>query len=239
LYAEIRAALERFDAAHGRALFVCADGRGQLGPDVASLPGLETVTDLPSALRVLDAIVEQGKGAPHEREDSHYSRFLEIRADWDALLARNPAFVPAWPAAADPVMRRPFPENASRVWITAQPAAALLDLGNAVYGLTLALLAQAYARAMPTPERRACASACIDLMHALAAIGSGLPELPARAGDPHTRAGLTFAVPRNLRERDPHTARALFVERVEELIGACDLRPAREAMRAARAALLG
>jgi hypothetical protein len=238
LYGEIREALERFDATHSHPLFVCADGRGQLGPDVANLPGLEVVNDVASAVRTLDAIVEQGEGAPHEREDSHYARFIDIRQEWDALLARNPSFVPAWPAAADPVMRRPFPENAERVWITAQPAAALLDLGNAVYGLALALLAQAYARAMPTPERRACASASIALMHALEAIGSHLPELPARPDLPEIRAGLTFAVPRNLRERDPQTARALFVERLEELIGACDLRRAREALREARAALL-
>ncbi len=237
LYAEIRAALAGFEAAHGRPLFVDVDGRGQLGPEIVDLPGLEIVTGPDAALRMLDAIVEQGEGAPHERADSHYARFLTIRDEWDGLLARNPDFAPAWPAASDPVMRRPFPENAARVWVTEQPAAALLDLGNAVYALALALLAQAYAAGMTTGERRACVSASIALMHALAAIGSRLPELPARPDDPTIRAGLTFAVPRNLRPRDPRLAHALLVERMEELIGASELRPAREAMLEAHAAL--
>jgi hypothetical protein len=52
-----------------------------------------------------------------------------------------------------------------------------------------------------------------------------------------TRA-LTFAVPRNLRQRDQRIARTVFVERLEDLIGACEDRRARASLRRACARLL-
>ena len=71
---------------------------------------------LKTALKAFDAIVSQGEGAAHECEDCHYARFAAIREELKALKAANPAFEPAFPAAVNPVLRRPV-RAGPRVWI--------------------------------------------------------------------------------------------------------------------------
>ena len=58
----------------------CGDVASQIGPADASLPGICIVTDLKSADRAIDTIIEQGEGSPGHSEDSHYNRFLAVRA---------------------------------------------------------------------------------------------------------------------------------------------------------------
>ena len=53
-------------------------------------------------------------------------------------------FAPAFPAATNPVLRRP-PRPEGRVWIENAEAVATVDLANACYGLMLRLLGYAYA----------------------------------------------------------------------------------------------
>ena len=84
--------------------------------------------------------------------------------------------------------------------MTSPQAAAVLDLGNAVYALTLRLLAQAWsargvypaAKAVPT----AALNAAMQLMGMLGGIGKHLCSLPADDAVPGVHAGLTFTVPR-------------------------------------------
>lgn len=194
-YAEIRRHVTALDGRFGPALF--DRNAPQLGPDLVSLPGLARVTDVVSALAALDTIIEQGEGAPGEREDSHFARFTAIRREWALLRKADPAFRPAHPCAHDPVMRRPVDED-SRVWITEPASAQLLDLGNAIYGTALVLLLQIYSPALAPGERSACAGAALQLMHGLARVGATLAGMPAQPDLDGVAAGLSFAVPRNL-----------------------------------------
>ena len=123
---------------------------------------------------------------------------------------RNPAFEPAHPAASDPVMRRPA-SGLERLWITAPRAVEMVDLGNALYGALLTLLAQLYEPAAPQKE---LAGAAIDLMHGLSRTGRALARLPARVDAPGVNAGLTFAVPR---ARGARAELAIIAERLDEL----------------------
>ncbi|MFZ8414939.1 hypothetical protein ACO1ME_14045, partial [Staphylococcus aureus] len=86
-----------------------------------------------------DAIVRQGEGAPSDTAQSHYQRFSAIRRELQALRAARPGFEPAWPAATNPVLRRP-PRPEGRVWLEDPAAVATVDLANASYGLMLRLL---------------------------------------------------------------------------------------------------
>ena len=148
LYEAIRANLVAFvERAGPDALFVGPVG-GQIGPELVTMPGIEAIHSLDSAGRALDLIVEQGEGSPADREESHYRRFLEIKREYAALLADNAEFAPAYPVAANPVMRRP-PEPEGKVFITAEPAAMVLDFANASYGMLVRLLTQAYATSGP------------------------------------------------------------------------------------------
>jgi hypothetical protein len=208
LYAVIRRDLRLLAAERGARTFFHPER--QLSAEESGIAGVTVIRDLASALAALHRVVEQGEGGAPGATDSHFARFTAIEKQWRSLSRRNPAFAPAHPAASDPVMRRPA-RGRKRVWITAQPAAEMVDLGNAVYGVLLALLAQLYE---PHAPRKTIAAAAMDMMRALSRIGSALARLPASPDLPGVNAGLTFAVPR---AAGPRAELGLLEERLSEL----------------------
>ncbi|MCE9575854.1 MAG: ferritin-like protein, partial [Deltaproteobacteria bacterium] len=208
LYRGIRHGVEDLVATWGEARVFNGDPRVQVGADVLTMDGLIAITDLASAQRALDTIVTQGEGAPGHDERSHYVRYQAICHELAALMAKNPDFVPAHAAARNPVMRRPVdPEG--RVWITREPAASLLDLGNAIYAFMLRALAGLFGHPIGDATiRGALVDGAIDAMHALSLIGSYLPRLPATDDDDGPRAGLTFTMSR-MPEAFPDAPRGL------------------------------
>ena len=196
LYRGIRAGLEQLCARWGAERLFCGDVRVQMGPPVLDMRGLLPVVDLPSALAAVDTIVTQGEGSPGHMDGSHYQRFLSLRTELDALQKQNPAFAPAHSAARNPVMRKPpVPEN--RVWVHAEPAAAVLDLANAVYALMLASLEVLFSRPFEDPDMRdALVSLPLACMRAVAVLSRYLPHLHATDDKDGPRAGMTFTISR-------------------------------------------
>jgi hypothetical protein len=219
LYDALRANLVASSERLGEATLFIGSESAQVGPEVVELEGVAKIDTLDAALRAIDTIVAQGEGSPADREDSHYQRFLAIRTDYRALLAANPAFEPAWPAAESPVMRRP-PEPDGKIFIDAPDAAMVLDLGNALYNLLLRCLVQAFGRqgTAQAQDQRRYFDAAIPLMHAMALTASTLVEMPASASHPGTNAGLSFTI---LRSVEPLLAgpaeTVLLQERVREV----------------------
>jgi hypothetical protein len=222
LYEAIRTNLVAFaERAGPDALFV-GPASGQIGPEIVTMPGIEAIDSLDSAGRALDLIVEQGEGSPADREASHYRRFLEIKSEYAALRAAHAEFAPAYPVADNPVMRRPL-EPDGTVWITAEPAAMVLDFANASYGLLVRLLAQAYATSGPdaAADKALLMSAAIELMHVLATAATALVTLPASPEHPGIHAGMTFTMLRGVEPFAGAAAHRLLVERLHQLaIGA-------------------
>ena len=210
-YAEIRASMEAFARHAGSRTFVPAE-HCQLTPDMADLPGLIAVKTLADALTAIDTIVEQGEGSSCTKQRCHYSRFQGIAREWAALIAVNPDFVPAHPAATDPVMRRPA-EGLQRVWISHPETARLLDLANALYGFLLVLLENAWGGAA---QQRPLVRASVALMHPLAQVGAMLARL-ASGEENSSNAGMTFAVPRNLRRSPAFGDLRMVSERIQQL----------------------
>lgn len=220
LYRGIRDGLESLAHDVGEAALFVGRPAHQVGPDEAKLPGLTVVTDLASALAAVQTIIEQGEGAPSERENSHYARFVAMRDEYDRLLAKNPGFQPARPAAHDPVMRRPVRSGSKRVFIEEPLAAAVLDLANALYGEMLRCLSQAYGRAQCDRAAKSLfVHTAIDLMSSVMPLGEALTRLPANPGEhPGVNAGITFATLRSLSPGVEGAAEwALAAERLEEL----------------------
>ena len=124
---------------------------------------------LKTALAAFDSIVLQGEGSPAHAEHSHFQKFSAIRADFAALRVANPAFAPAYPAATNPVLRRP-PRPEGRVWIEGAEAVSTVDLANANYGLMLRLLAYAYAVPVQS-AKSAIVDLGIGLMRAIVPLG--------------------------------------------------------------------
>jgi CDGSH-type Zn-finger protein/uncharacterized Fe-S cluster protein YjdI len=217
----LRALVERY----GEADAFDGDPGLQLSPAEVVLAGAKQVICLKTALAAFDAIVTQGEGAPRDSADSHYQKFLSIRSELRRLTERNPAFAPAFPAATNPVLRRP-PRPEGRVWLENPEAVAAVDIGNASYGLMLRLLAYAYAVRGPGAEKSLVVDLAIGLMQAIAPLAERAARLPAGPSNPHCNAGLSFIALRDSAALPPgRAARRVFVERFAQLAeGAAVLR---------------
>ncbi|MBA3940294.1 MAG: hypothetical protein C0520_03685 [Sphingopyxis sp.] len=216
-YQTIEADLRALAAAIGEEALFCGDPALQFSPAEVDFAGARPVTDLAGALAVLTEIIVEGEGAPADRDNSHFQRFLGVRAEMESLAAANPAFAPAHPAAVNPVLRKP-PTPAGKVWLEDADAVAAVDLANAIYVLALRLLAGATALARPHPDKALYTGCAIGLMHALTAIAERAARLPAGPSNPGCNAGVSFTA---LREAaalpQGASARQLYLERVEEL----------------------
>lgn len=214
LYDALAQGLRRLSSRGGEAMLFDPDARGQISAEQARLPDVRRITTLADALTVIEQIKEQGEGSSGGRADSHFERFQAIRREWSDLAAADHAFAPAWPAAHDPVMRRPA-QGADRIWITEPQAAACLDVGNAAYGAMLGILAQVFGLG-DAEGQASLMRAAVEMMEAAAAAGNALARMAASDDHPGVNAGLTFTVPRNLGFR-PAQSRAQLIQRVEEL----------------------
>jgi CDGSH-type Zn-finger protein/uncharacterized Fe-S cluster protein YjdI len=216
-YSCLSEALRAFVAHYGEATAFGGDPALQLSGAEVSLNGAQPVRCLKTALAAFAAIVTQGEGAPRDSQGSHYQKFLGIRAELRALTAANPAFAPAFPAATNPVLRRP-PRPEGRVWIEDPDAFATVDIANACYGLMLRLLAYAYALRSPSAEKSLVVDLAIGLMQALAPLAERAARLPAGPSNPNCNAGVSFITLRDSAALSPGpAARRFFTERFAQL----------------------
>ena len=217
LYDAIEDGLARLAERLGEETLFIGDPVRQIGPDVSNLPGILRVKCLKSALAAIDAIIVQGEGSPEGSHASHYQRFLAIRDEFTALQAANPAFRPARPAAHNPLMRKPA-AGADRTWISASPAAEMLDLANAAYNQMLRLLNQAYAETRGPAQQRVFTQAATDLMFVIAPVASALTRYPAQGVDVSCTAGMSFATLRATTTLPVGPATdAIMIERMREI----------------------
>ena len=148
------------------------------------------VTDLKSALGVIDQIIEEGEGLPGDRATSHFGRLLEIADDLKAATERDPSFEPA----------RPVLENPTRDMITNPAAIRLFDLCDDAYAITVLLLMRYFGQSDETaPEVAALQQAVFfPMMTAvIRPLAEILTRFPAK-DDPGVRAGPSFTLPRGL-----------------------------------------
>jgi CDGSH-type Zn-finger protein/uncharacterized Fe-S cluster protein YjdI len=209
--------LRAFVARYGEADAFGGDPALQLSAEEVNLPGAKPVRCLKTALAAFSAIIEQGEGAPRDSVDSHYQKFLGIRTELEALTARNPAFAPSFPAATNPVLRRP-PRPEGRVWIEDADAFATVDVANASYALMLRLLAYAYLLRGPSAEKSLAVDLAIGLMQAVMPLAERAARLPAGPSNPQCNAGMSFITLRDPSPLPPgRAARRLFLERLGQL----------------------
>jgi CDGSH-type Zn-finger protein/uncharacterized Fe-S cluster protein YjdI len=216
-YVALSDGLKSMVAQHGEAVAFAGDPALQLSQNEINMAGCKPVICVKTALAAFDAIVVQGEGAPADSVDSHYQKFLAIREEYRALKAQNPAFSPAFPAATNPVLRRP-PRPEGRVWLENPEVIAVVDLANAAYGLMLRLLAYAYALAGPSAEKSLSADLAIGLMQAVVPLAERAARLPAGPSNPHCHGGMSFIALRDAAALPPgRGARRFFVERFAQL----------------------
>jgi CDGSH-type Zn-finger protein/uncharacterized Fe-S cluster protein YjdI len=221
LYRAISGGMEKLASQLGENGLFIGVPSAQLSPAISGFDKLIRVTDLASARAAVEAIVEQGEGAPGHTQDSHFAKFCGVRDELAALAKADPNFDPAWPAARNPVMRLP-PSPEGKVHVTAPEATALLDIGNAAYGLMLRCLMGAFGQPDASDKDRSLLyGAAIDLMHAVVPLAERLARSPATDAATLT-AGLTFTLPRSITAiASPPVALRIIAERAAELAQAC------------------
>jgi CDGSH-type Zn-finger protein/uncharacterized Fe-S cluster protein YjdI len=221
-YAALSDGLKSMVAELGEEAVFAGDPALQLSQNEANMAGCKPVICVKTALAAFEAIVIQGEGAPADSTDSHFQKFLAIRAEYRALKEKNPAFAPAFPAATNPVLRRP-PRPEGRVWLENPEAIAVVDLANASYGLMLRLIAYTYAVAGPGAEKSLAADLAIGLMQAMVPLAERAARLAAGPSNPHCNAGMSFTALRDAAPFPPgRAARRFFVERLDQLSAAAE-----------------
>ena len=219
-YQMLGGGLRRLVADHGETCALCGNPGLQVCETEVILGGAKRVICLKTALAAFDAIITQGEGAQHSVADSHYHKFASIRTEYKALLEADPSFKPAFPAATNPVLRRP-PRPEGRVWLEDPRAIATVDLANAAYGLMQRLLAYTYAVTTKDPDKAVSLDLSIGLMHALVPLAERAARLPAGPSNPNCNAGVSFIALRDSAALPPGpAARRFFVERLQELTDA-------------------
>ncbi len=219
-YIALSDGLKSMVAQYGEEVTFAGDPALQLSQNEINMAGCKPVICVKTALAAFDAIVVQGEGAPADSADSHYQKFLGIRAEYRALQANNPDFSPAFPAATNPVLRRP-PRPEGRVWLENPEVIAVVDLANASYGLMLRLMAYAYALPGPSSEKSLSADLAIGLMQAMVPLAERAARLSAGPSNPHCHGGMSFTTLRDASALPPgRGARRFFVERFAQLADA-------------------
>ena len=167
-----------------------------------------------TAIAACAAIVTEGEGASEESPNSHFCRFRAIRDEYQAL--KNPDFIPAHPAATNPVLRRP-PIAEGRVWLEDEEASSIVDVANAAYQTMLRLLAYSYSLHGPSAEKSLAVDLGVDLMKAMELLAESAARRPAGPSNPGCNAGMSFTA---LRDSAPFpqgaSARRFFAERMSE-----------------------
>jgi CDGSH-type Zn-finger protein/uncharacterized Fe-S cluster protein YjdI len=219
-YIALSDGLKSMVAQYGEDVTFAGDPALQLSQNEINMAGCKPVICVKTALAAFDAIVVQGEGAPADSVDSHYQKFLSVREEYRALKAKNPDFSPAFPAATNPVLRRP-PRPEGRVWLENPEVIAVVDLANASYGLMLRLLAYAYALPRPSAEKSLSADLAIGLMQAVVPLAERAARLSAGPSNPHCHGGMSFTTLRDASALPPgRGARRFFVERFAQLADA-------------------
>jgi len=187
-------------------------------------PELVPITDVASARRTIERIVEQGEGARGDWNTAHYGRFLAVLEEYRAMLADDPSFQPTHPAVAAGV--RGVDGIEPDVYITDRVTAAVSDVFNAVYDLLLQMIARYFAFGHETDEQRhVLADVGITLMFvAIKPLGLLLARLPIGPNEPDATAGANFQLAYRSSFLLPHRRSAWirFAERLDEIAEALE-----------------
>jgi Ferritin-like len=218
LYRSIEAALAHLAAEHGEDWLFVGPPRAQATPDMFGWPELVAVTDLASAQRAIDEILEQGEGPRGDWRNAHFGQFVAILEDYLRLTATDPDFHPVRPAVAANV--RPHGSDAGVPLIESALTARISDLFNVVYEILLQLFQRFFAHTEETDvQLKILADAAVGLMvRAIRPLGDLVTTQPVGDALPGRTAGPSFEV---FYENDylmPHreAAWALLAERIDE-----------------------
>jgi hypothetical protein len=192
LYRAIELGIERLAERLGEARLFLGPREAQATEEHFRWPELVAVTDVASARRAIDTIVEQGEGARGEWKAAHFGRLIAVLDEFLAMRAEDPGFEPARPVIAACV--RPREDGLEVPIVTEGFTSRTLDLLNAVYEVLLQLLARYFAHTDETPAQlEVLADVAVSLMYgAIKPLGGLVTRLPIGAAHPGATTGPMF-----------------------------------------------
>lgn len=219
LYRAIENGLEQLAEKMGPERLFIGPPRAQATAEHFRWEELVAVTDMASARRAIDTIVEQGEGARGDWKDAHFGRLITILDEFLAARDANPAFDATRPVLAASV--RP-PDNGETVpIITDLFTIRCMDLLNAVYEVLLQVLARYFAHTDETDEQLGTlADVAVGLMEgAIKTLGNLVTRLPVGPDYPGMTAGPNFELFYSVDYLLPHreAAWAVMAERLREV----------------------
>lgn len=191
LYRSIEAGIRHLCDKWGEARLFVGPPRAQAEPAHFQWPQLVQVTDLASALRAIETIVEQGEGPRGQWQAAHFGRFKAVFDEYMALRAADPGFEPARPVIAATVWPS---EGGELPRITDHDTARVADLFNVGYEILLQVLHRYFTNIDESEAQRAAlADASVALMfEVIRPLGRHLTQLPAGPEHPGRTAAPTF-----------------------------------------------
>jgi len=218
LYRSIQAGLEYLAQRLGPERLFVGPPDAQAGEEHFRWPELVAVTDVASAQRAIDTIVEQGEGARGEWRDAHFGRLLGILDEYLDLKRADPDFQPARPVVAANV--RPQPTGVVVPLITDPGTTRAMDLLNVGYEVLLQLLSRYFAHTDESPEQlEVLADVSVGLMYqVIKPLGTVVTTLPVGLDRPGVTAGPGFELFYQVDYLLPHQAAAwvLMEERLRD-----------------------
>jgi hypothetical protein len=188
---------------------------------LVDFPDLVPVTDLPSALRAIATITDQGEGTATDRQDCHFGMYRRILDELKGERDGSPRFDPARPSIDNPRVRLDPDYGAAGGNLIDGAAALLCDVFDDLYVLMLRMLAYAFSAVGESPQSaRSFAQAAIRMMPvALKPLGELLTTLPAHHAEPHGKtAGPSFGLTRHVQlPLSARAAKTVVKERLSEL----------------------
>ena len=200
LYKEIEALFRNLDAIDPKTLFIGPASAQLTTAQVLPIPArgvpkprqydmeLDAVTDLSSALSVINMIITEGEGNPNDRKGSHFDRLLTIAEELKAELRAHPSFRPARRVMKDP----------KAIHITNLATRAVFDVFENAYETVVLLLLRYFAQTDESPSDILALqqAAFFPMMTTvIRPLGEILTQLPANA---KWRAGPGFEFARRL-----------------------------------------
>ncbi len=224
LYRSIEHGIAHLVEKYGERWLFAGPPRAQATEPHFRWPELIAVTDLASACRAIEEILEQGEGPRGDWRNAHFGQFVAILDEYQQMKADNPAFDPVRPVVAANV--RPCERPGEVALITDPLTARVTDLFNVLYEILLQTFERFFAHTEENDAQLAVlADVTLDLMfRAVKPLGDLITGLPAGAAYPGKTAGPSFELFYESDYLMPHRQAAwtLLTERVDEAAWLCE-----------------
>src|SRR5438309_1267719 len=225
LYRSIEQGLAHLADKFGERNLFVGPARAQAIPENFHWPELVAVTDLASAQKAIDTILEQGEGARGDWEHAHFGQFVQILQEYQDMLEASPGFDPVRPVMFATV--RLCEHDDAVPQIGERVTSRVGDLFNVSYEILLQIFERYFAHTEQTDDQLGTlADATVALMlRVLKPLGNLITTLPVGPAIPGMNAGPSFEL---FYENDylmPHreAAWALLEERIREAATFCGL----------------